>query len=343
MWRGAGGRVPETTPAPGPRCDQTAQQQAAACGRQLGECVQEQQRGRPQPGSAWWWSLLLPSALLYGHPGATRSHQERPGATRSHQEPPGATRSDQRGQLQVTCGLALLPEPPPPLPSLGRPPSGVCGLCMRSVRSVYAVCVCGLCMRSVYAAGCSLVRIPPHTGTAYGERIQVRPAAWGGGSGRAAGVGVRRQGPAPWGRGPDGRGCRGTWSEADWGRGPAVRPVRQAGPSGRYMVSGVEVRSGRPSGRGCRGTWSEADWGRGSGVGPTEQRPAARDGPRCAGVEFRVRGQVSAAGQGPTGVEVQGSGGHAAGDMHPCGLIQEAVNEGTCRVWTPSRFRTDRH
>ena len=62
--------------------------------------------------------------------GAIRSDQEPSGATRSHQERPGATRSDQRGQLQVTCGLALLPEPPP-LPSLGRPPSVVCGGCMR--------------------------------------------------------------------------------------------------------------------------------------------------------------------------------------------------------------------
>ena len=168
MWRGAGGRVPETTPAPGPRCDQTAQQQAAACGRQLGECVQEQQRGRPQPGSAWWWSLLLPSALLYGHPGAIRSDQEPSGATR-------AIRSDQRGQLQVTCGLALLPEPPP-LPSLGRPPV------------VYAVCVCGLCMRwDVHLSASHRIRLP-HTGTAYGERIQVRPTDWG----RGPGVGADR-------------------------------------------------------------------------------------------------------------------------------------------------------
>ena len=40
------------------------------------------------------------------------------------------------------------------------------------VSDLYAVCVCGLCMRSVYAVGCSLVRIPPHTGTAYRYRIR---------------------------------------------------------------------------------------------------------------------------------------------------------------------------
>ena len=154
MWRGAGGRVPETTPAPGPRCDQTAQQQAAACGRQLGECVQEQQRGRPQPGSAWWWSLLLPSALLYGHPGAIRSDQEPSGATR------GAS-------CKSPVGWRCFRNPPR---------CHLWGAPQWCMRSVYAVCVCGGMFTCPHPTAYGYHIRVPHTASAYrGLRDHPRP------------------------------------------------------------------------------------------------------------------------------------------------------------------------
>ena len=83
-------------------------------------------------------------ALLYGHPGATRSHQEPPGTTRSHQERPGATRG---ASCKSPVGWRCFRNPPR-CHLWGAPPVVyavcVCGLCMRSV---YAVCVCGPCMR----------------------------------------------------------------------------------------------------------------------------------------------------------------------------------------------------
>ena len=117
---------------------------------------------------------------------------------------------------------------------------------------------------------------PSRSGRGYGGSVQVGPRVWGVRPGRAAGmggpsrsvqgsstVGVRGRRPAPWGRGPDGRGCRSPWSKG-WAPGVGVR----VGP--RVWGSVVQGLA----------NWSEAAWSRGP------------DGGGCGGVRGQRAGRL---------------------------------------------------
>ena len=195
---------------------------------------------------------------------------------------------------------------------------------------------------------------PSRSGRGYGGSVQVGPRVWGvrgaagmGGPSRSVlyRVGVRGRRPAPWGRGPDGRGCRSPWSKG-WAPGVGVRVgPRVWGSVVQGLANWSEAAWSRgPDGGGCGGSVVKGPgaWSRGpgrdrpglAGMGIRRTwgvRPGHRGGPwvgpRVWGVRPGRSRTVGVRGQGPAD---WGRGSGAGVRKGP------GVNEGTRRAAFPT-------